>query len=184
MPLRFEELTANPLPGEKAMAWFIVRGSIQLMLPDWLRRIIDDLILWWTKEKKKWAKTLKDRREKGFNALPPKAAQAYAQFLKLCDADLVLDKTRKVRVMQPQKCKPSYLLKCTLVTVHLDEQPEKLTLTTAKGDSYRLSLQLSDGCHANTSDEIPNAWSLHYFICLLQLHACTLRHHTCQTEIM
>lgn len=158
------------------MAWFIERNGEALVLPQWLRRILDDIVLWWTKECKRWAKLLRDRREKGFDGLTPKQKLEHSKFLENCNIQLILDKGRKTRIMQPQKCRPSFLLNhCVMMTVHLDQCATKLRLTSAQGYSYRLSLQISDGIVVDKDDALPDVGPSFYHYKMGLFATSTLR---------
>ena len=149
-----------PMAGEKEIFWALTNENaeeedVPQALPSWMKPHIDRSILVWLREKQVWANRFCKRLQmEGKEDLGPKMQVAYEQWLSNPTRTLVLDKASHSSVTDFRSRGQSWLKRrCILITIHMNEEPEKLGIHAGKGKIFRLKLLQG----VRSSDELPEA---------------------------
>jgi hypothetical protein len=147
--------------------------SKPILLPMWMRSTIDLALLKWKEQAHRWQERISKRHLDGKAELPPKQLKSYREFMESNTRSLVFDKTRKAQVTNVS-AKPLHKLKkhCILLILHLNEDAEKLAVTTGCGKLWRLKLL---ECGKSVDDNLPS--EVDHFEGLY--HYCTVFKNAC-----
>ena len=135
------------LEGEGVSRWCITKldggsGSSPIPLPDFFKVPLDRTICIWKRELDEW--TLKQRKQidkKGTDQLPPKSHEKYEKWLKDNKRRIIINKERKMQVLNFQaKSLTTLTKKCLILELHLNEDSSLWRLRAGNGELFKLSL--------------------------------------------